>query len=61
MLRRDEISLQPRQCSYCRRFYTMDGDYVPAPFVVINLTHGVCAECFPAQLAAAKAVARMMQ
>jgi hypothetical protein len=37
---------QPRQCAWCNRFYMPDGTFVPAPFIVRNLSHGICRSCF---------------
>lgn len=48
-------------CSWCNRYYLPNGEFVPAPFIAANVSHGVCPECFPKRLAAANAARLAMR
>jgi len=40
-----EQTKQPSQCAWCNRWYDAMGHYVEAPFIAVNVSHGICARC----------------
>lgn len=51
-----EKTKQPAQCAWCDRWHDSMGHYVEAPFIAVNVSHGICTGCYREQMAEIKAL-----